>query len=71
MTRSQIYKDITLEMNKQYFVELVQAAGFYSIKAMANRSGVWIQALQNSRMSNITGQTHGILQQGRWLFYQW
>ena len=39
MTRSQIYKDITLEMNKQYSVELVQAAGFYSIKI--NGQQVW------------------------------
>ena len=39
MTGSQIYKDITLEMNKHYCVELVQAAGFYSIKI--NGQQVW------------------------------
>ena len=39
MTRDQIYKDITLEMNKQYSVELVQALGFFSVKI--NGEEVW------------------------------
>jgi len=39
MIRSQIYKDITLEIDKQYSVELVQAAGFYSVKI--NGKQVW------------------------------
>ena len=39
MIGSQIYKDITLEVDKQYSLELVQAAGFFSVKI--NGKQVW------------------------------
>ena len=51
MTRDQIYKDITLEMNKQYSVELVQAAGFYSIKI--NGQQVWRVNSGSAKFQNV------------------
>ena len=39
MTRSQIYQNIALDTNKQYFVELVQAEGFFTVKI--NHDQVW------------------------------
>ena len=51
MTGSQIYKDITLEMNKQYSVELVQAAGFYSIKI--NGQQVWRVNSGSAKFQNV------------------
>ena len=39
MTTPQLHRYITMEMNKQYFVELVQAEGFFTLKI--NREQVW------------------------------
>ena len=51
MTGSQIYKDITLEMNKHYSVELVQAAGIYSVKI--NGKQVWSLRSGSATFQNV------------------
>ena len=51
MTRSQIYKNIALEMNNQYFVELVQADGFFSVKI--NGEQVWRVNSGSSAFQNV------------------
>ena len=51
LIRSQNYKDITLEMNKQYSVELVQAAGFFRVKIDGKQ--VWQEQSGSATFRNV------------------